>query len=69
MSTDINMKNRAATRNIRRQGYSDLSNFAQNQQLMYNQQQKDKQIMPFLSEFLKSGYATSMVNDLQKYYK
>ena len=67
LAQDINARNAAATRNIRRTGLSQLGQYAQVRQQMANLQNRDKAIMPFLAEFLKAGYGSNMVNDFTKY--
>ena len=67
LAQDINARNTAATRNIRRTGLSQLGQYAQVRQQMANMQNRDKAIMPFLAEFLKAGYGSNMVNDFTKY--
>ena len=67
LAQDINARNAAATRNIRRTGLSQLGQYAQVRQQMANIQNRDKAIMPFLAEFLKAGYGSNMVNDFTKY--
>lgn len=56
MARDINARNRAANRNIRRAGLSQLSEFAQNKQLMKNQKGRDAQMLPLYRRFLESGF-------------
>ena len=68
LAQDINARNTAATRNIRRTGMSQLGQYAQVRQQMANMQNRDKAIMPFLSEYLNAGYSSDMINNLLKYY-
>lgn len=68
LAQDINARNTAATRNIRRTGLSQLGQYAQVRQQMSNMKNRDKAIMPFLSEFLNAGYSSDMINNLLKYY-
>ena len=68
LAQDINARNTAATRNIRRTGLSQLGQYAQVRQQMQNMQNRDKAIMPFLSEYLNAGYSSDMINNLLKYY-
>ena len=68
LAQDINARNTAATRNIRRTGLSQLGQYAQVRQQMANMQNRDKAIMPFLSEYLNAGYSSDMINNLLKYY-
>ena len=67
LAQDINARNTAATRNIRRTGLAQLGQYAQVRQQMANIKNRDKAIMPFLAEFLKAGYGSNMVNDFTKY--
>ena len=69
LAQDINARNAAATRNIRRTGLSQLGQYAQVRQQMSNMQNRDKAIMPFLAEYLNAGYSSDMINNLLKYYK
>lgn len=68
LAQDINARNTAATRNIRRTGLAQLGQYAQVRQQMSNMKNRDKAIMPFLSEFLNAGYSSDMINNLLKYY-
>lgn len=68
LAQDINARNAAATRNIRRTGLSQLGEYAQVRQQMSNMQNRDKAIMPFLAEYLNAGYSSDMINNLLKYY-
>lgn len=65
MAADINARNRAASRNVRRAGLGQLSEWAQNQALMNNQRRKDEMIMPFMQEFLSAGYTEDMLGRLR----
>ena len=67
LAQDINARNTAATRNIRRTGLAQLGQYAQVRQQMANMQNRDKAIMPYLVEFLKAGYSSDMSNNLLKY--
>ena len=67
LAQDINARNTAATRNIRRTGLAQLGQYAQVRQQMANMKNRDKAIMPYLVEFLKAGYSSDMSNNLLKY--
>lgn len=67
LAQDINARNAAATRNIRRTGLAQLGQYAQVRQQMQNLRNRDKAIMPYLVEFLKAGYSSDMSNNLLKY--
>lgn len=61
---DINMRSRAAGRNIRRAGVSQLSDWAQNRQLMANQKRRDVAMMDVYRPFLEAGYTQEQVTDM-----
>ena len=67
LAQDINARNTAATRNIRRTGLAQLGQYAQVRQQMQNLRNRDKAIMPYLVEFLNAGYSSDMSNNLLKY--
>lgn len=62
MAADANAQNRAATRNINRTGISQLSQWAQNRELMRNQRTRDEQMWPLYERFLQAGFTN---DDLQ----
>lgn len=64
MARDINARNRATNRNIRRAGLSQLGEYAQNKQLMRNQKNRDSQMLPLYQRFLESGFTQE---DLSKF--
>lgn len=66
---DINRKSRASARNIRRQGLSQLSGIAQNDQLMRNQKNRDDAMMALYSPFLEAGFTKDDLKNLQKYLR
>lgn len=66
LARDINARNRATNRNIRRAGLSQLGEFAQNQQLMYNQRNRDSQMLDLYKPFLEQGYT---MDDVTKFLK
>lgn len=69
MAKDINARNRAANRNIRRTGLSQLSEWAQNQALMSNKKKKDYMLLPFMENLLSQGYTEDVLNRLKKHLK
>lgn len=52
---DINERREANVRNIRRQGWNELRNYHQNQELMENQERRDMQMWPMFREYLANG--------------
>lgn len=51
-----NAQNRATARNIRRDGLSQLSQWAQNRELMRNQKARDIEMWPLYQRFLQAGF-------------
>lgn len=66
---DVNRKSRASARNIRRQGLSQLSGIAQNDQLMRNQKNRDDAMMALYTPFLEAGFTKDDLKNLQKYLR
>lgn len=56
MANEANAQNRATTRNIRRAGLSQLSQWAQNRELMRNQKARDMEMWPLYQRFLQAGF-------------
>lgn len=56
IANEINAQNRATTRNIRRAGLSQLSQWAQNRELMRNQKARDMEMWPLYQRFLQAGF-------------
>ena len=56
MANEANAQNRATTRNIRRAGLSQLSQWAQNRELMRNQEARDMEMWPLYQRFLQAGF-------------
>lgn len=56
MANEANAQNRATTRNIRRVGLSQLSQWAQNRELMRNQKARDMEMWPLYQRFLQAGF-------------
>ena len=65
LAQDINARNAAATRNIRRTGLAQLGQYAQVRQQMANMQNRDRAILPFLTEFLNAGYSSALTDNLK----
>lgn len=62
MANEANAQNRATARNIRRTGLSQLSQWAQNRELMRNQKARDMEMWPLYQRFLQAGFTE---NDLR----
>lgn len=56
MANEANAQNRATARNIRRAGLSQLGQWAQNRELMRNQEARDMEMWPLYQRFLQAGF-------------
>lgn len=56
IANEANAQNRDTTRNIRRAGLSQLSQWAQNRELMRNQKARDMEMWPLYQRFLQAGF-------------
>lgn len=56
MANEANAQNRATARNIRIAGLSQLSQWAQNRELMRNQKARDMEMWPLYQRFLQAGF-------------
>lgn len=56
MANEANAQNRATARSIRRAGLSQLSQWAQNRELMRNQKARDMEMWPLYQRFLQAGF-------------
>lgn len=56
MANEANAQNRATARNIRRTGLSQLSQWAQNRELMRNHKARDMEMWPLYQRFLQAGF-------------
>lgn len=66
-AAEINRRNRAAARNIRRSGLSQLSQWGQNETLMRNQARRDNAMLNLYAPFLQSGFTTDAYNNFIRY--
>ena len=69
LASDLNAKNRASARNIRRAGLSQLSQFAQNKSLMRNQSKRDKAMLELYKPFLQAGFTSDAIKNWSKYLR
>lgn len=67
VAADANAQNRAAARNINRTGISQLSQWAQNRELMRNQRTRDEQMWPLYERFLQAGFTADDLSGFMKY--
>lgn len=56
IANEANAQNRDTARNIRRAGLSQLSQWAQNRELMRNQRARDMEMWPLYQRFLQAGF-------------
>lgn len=64
-----NAQNRATARNIRRTGLSQLSQWAQNRELMRNQEARDNAMLAMYAPFLQSGYTADTIRQFNKWLR
>lgn len=69
MANEANAQNRATTRNIRRAGLSQLSQWAQNRELMRNQEARDNAMLAMYAPFLQSGYTADTIRQFNKWLR
>ena len=69
MAVDMNAKSRAVARNIQRTALSQLSQYAQNKQLMKNQKSRDMAMLEMYGPFLEAGYKASDYASFMKQFK
>ena len=66
MANEANAQNRATARNIRRAGLSQLSQWAQNRELMRNQKARDMEMWPLYQRFLQAGFTEEDLKSLME---
>lgn len=69
MANEANAQNRATARNIRRAGLSQLSQWAQNRELMRNQEARDNAMVAMYAPFLQSGYTADTIRQFNKWLR
>lgn len=69
MANKANAQNRATARNIRRAGLSQLSQWAQNRELMRNQEARDNAMLAMYAPFLQSGYTADTIRQFNKWLR
>lgn len=69
MAVYMNAKSRAAARNIQRTALSQLSQYAQNKQLMKNQKSRDMAMLDMYGPFLEAGYSSKDFASFMKKFK
>lgn len=69
MAVDMNARSRAAARNIQRTALTQLSQYAQNKQLMKNQKSRDMAMLDMYGPFLEAGYNSKDFASFMKKFK
>lgn len=69
IANEANAQNRATARNIRRAGLSQLSQWAQNRELMRNQEARDNAMLAMYAPFLQSGYTADTIRQFNKWLR
>lgn len=69
LASYLNARNRAAARNIRRTGLGQLSQWAQNRELMSNQRSRDNAMLKLYDPFLQAGFTNADLTEFRKYLK
>lgn len=69
LANETNAANRTTTRNIRRTGLSQLSQYGQNRQLMRNQRNRDNAMMELYAPFLQAGFTKQDIVNFNKYLR
>lgn len=69
MANEANAQNRATARNIRRADLSQLSQWAQNRELMSNQEARDNAMLAMFAPFLQSGYTADTIRQFNKWLR
>lgn len=69
MAIDMNARSRAAARDIQRTDLTQLSQYAQNKQLMKNQKSRDMAMLDMYGPFLEAGYSSKDFASFMKKFK
>lgn len=69
MAIDMNARSRAAARNIQRTALTQLSQYAQDKQLMKNQKSRDMAMLDTYGPFLEAGYSSKDFASFMKKFK
>lgn len=67
LASELNARNRATARNIRRTGLGQLSQWAQNRELMSNQRSRDNAILKLYDPFLQAGFTSADMSQFKKW--
>lgn len=69
LAIDYNARSRATARNIKRAGLAQLSQFAQNKELMRNQKSRDMAMLDLYGPFLEAGYDSKTLNKVLSQFR
>lgn len=69
LAIDYNARSRATARNIKRAGLTQLSQFAQNKELMRNQKNRDMAMLDLYGPFLEAGYDSKTLNKVLSQFR
>lgn len=67
LASELNARNRATARNIRRTGLSQLSQWAQNRELTSNQRSRDNAMLKLYDPFLQAGFTSADMSQFKKW--
>ncbi|UVX70332.1 MAG: hypothetical protein [Bacteriophage sp.] len=67
LASELNTRNRATARNIRRTGLDRLSQWAQNRELMSNQRSRDNAMLKLYYPFLQAGFTSADMSQFKKW--
>lgn len=67
LASELNARNRATARNIRRTGLGQLSQWAQNRELMSNQRSRDNAMLKLYNPFLQAGFTSADMSQFKKW--
>lgn len=67
LASELNARNRATARNIRRTGLGQLSQWAQNRELMSNQRSRDNTMLKLYDPFLQAGFTSADMSQFKKW--
>lgn len=69
LAIDYNTRSRATARNIKRADLAQLSQFAQNKELMRNQKSRDMAMLDLYGPFLEAGYDSKTLNKVLSQFR
>lgn len=67
LASELNARNRATARNIRRTSLGQLSQWVQNRELMSNQRSRDNAMLKLYDPFLQAGFTSADMSQFKKW--